>query len=1025
MNNIIKQIKIDVYTPTFYEVIKAQQNDENSRFVEFILYNQGEPYVIPENVLIKLEGQRANKSPFMKPCTVANNVVTVELDKDLLYYSGIAHLKLVIYKEDENSVLSTIPFTVSIQKNPLDSNKFEKDNYSLVHQLVLQTETNTKNLNNEIERAKEAEKVITDNLDAEITRAKKAESNLNSKKANIDNPTFTGIPKAPTASAGTNTTQLATTAFTQNAVANHNTSASSHVDIRDLIEELTSRLNALADSDDTTLDQLSEIVAYIKNNKTLIDGITTSKVNVSDIIDSLTSTATNKPLSAKQGKVLNDLITTLTSTVGTKADESDLTSHTNNKNNPHGVTKSQVGLGNVPNVVTNNQTPTFTETTTLAKLTSGEKLSVAFGKISKAITDLISHIRDTAKHITSAERTNWNAAKTHADSAHAPSNAQPNQNAFSKISIISDNGAVLLSSNKEEGTLNLNAGQNITFYTDNTDSITISCTAADTAYGVATSSSLGLVKSGTDITVDSSGNVSVKDDSHNHTIANVDGLLNELNGKSSTGHVHNYAGSSSPGGAAKYLDGFKTTTTSSLGINSIDVNQAIGYVSNLTKAAWNGNQTDGALYRQTYSAAWVHQIFGDYRTGQIAVRGRSNGTWTAWRTILDTTNYNAYALPLTGGTVSGTINSSKATDLYISGNQGQAIINSTASAGGYTMLDRLNSTNGYFTDGVYENRREFHYTSKATVDAGMNTVDKNLTLLDEGGNSSFPGDVSIAGRVFIAYPNPIAVRHVDGAAGSELLLQYNNIGQAIRTYGPVVHHVGTSYYLNGTHCAFENGYGINSNSWGNAPLFLYTQSYENTVNGGRPYIGFECRGYSASSFYYDIDGYFHSILSNGGAFRIDMTSVSDKRMKNDLGLLSATNEDEILIDNIDIHKFAYKNDDDKTIHYGMMAQDVRDVLIKYNIGYRPFLQINHYKNGRDNTPIMSKDLYVSEEECTYNMDYKAFIPVLWHLVKKCRTKIKEQKNIIDEQSEILQHQSGIIDELTRRIEKIENCISEK
>lgn len=83
--------------------------------------------------------------------------------------------------------------------------------------------------------------------------------------------------------------------------------------------------------------------------------------------------------------------------------------------NPHGATKSDVGLGNVPNVATNDQTPSYTEATTLAKLASGEKLSVAFGKISKAITDLISHIGDSVKHITSTERTNWNAAKTKAD----------------------------------------------------------------------------------------------------------------------------------------------------------------------------------------------------------------------------------------------------------------------------------------------------------------------------------------------------------------------------------------------------------------------------------------------------------------------------------------------------------------------------------------------------------------------------------------------------------------------------------
>lgn len=91
-------------------------------------------------------------------------------------------------------------------------------------------------------------------------------------------------------------------------VSEHNTSESAHNDIRSLIDGLTTRLNALANSDDTTLDQMAEVVAYIKNNKTLIDGITTSKVNVSDIIDNLTTSVSNKPLSAKQGVALKALI---------------------------------------------------------------------------------------------------------------------------------------------------------------------------------------------------------------------------------------------------------------------------------------------------------------------------------------------------------------------------------------------------------------------------------------------------------------------------------------------------------------------------------------------------------------------------------------------------------------------------------------------------------------------------------------------------------------------------------------------
>lgn len=91
-------------------------------------------------------------------------------------------------------------------------------------------------------------------------------------------------------------------------VSTHNADEEAHPAIRQLVTTLSGRLSALADSDDTTLDQLSEIVAYIKSNKALIDSITTGKVSTADIVNNLTSTATNKPLSAAQGKALKALI---------------------------------------------------------------------------------------------------------------------------------------------------------------------------------------------------------------------------------------------------------------------------------------------------------------------------------------------------------------------------------------------------------------------------------------------------------------------------------------------------------------------------------------------------------------------------------------------------------------------------------------------------------------------------------------------------------------------------------------------
>lgn len=107
------------------------------------------------------------------------------------------------------------------------------------------------------------------------------------------------------------------------AVSAHNTNAGAHSDIRQLITNLTTKLNALADSDDTTLDQLSEIVAYIKANKELIESVTTAKVSVADIVNNLTTSNASKPLSAAQGVVLKGLINDLTTALANKPDLTD------------------------------------------------------------------------------------------------------------------------------------------------------------------------------------------------------------------------------------------------------------------------------------------------------------------------------------------------------------------------------------------------------------------------------------------------------------------------------------------------------------------------------------------------------------------------------------------------------------------------------------------------------------------------------------------------------------------------------
>lgn len=82
------------------------------------------------------------------------------------------------------------------------------------------------------------------------------------------------------------------------------------------------------------------------------------------------------------------------------------------------------------------------------------------------------------------------------------------------------------------------------------------------------------------------------------------------------------------------------------------------------------------------------------------------------------------------------------TGTYLNGNKGGAIINSTASAGSYVMLAKMNSTNGVFTHGSYQTKYLLQYTTNTNISAGNNSVTKSVTLLDESGNSSFPGTVT-------------------------------------------------------------------------------------------------------------------------------------------------------------------------------------------------------------------------------------------------------------------------------------------
>ena len=86
-------------------------------------------------------------------------------------------------------------------------------------------------------------------------------------KADIASPTFTGTPAAPTAGAGTNTTQLATTAFVTTAVANVIDSAPGALDT---LNELAAALGDDANFSTTITNSIAAVQADVDQNE--VDG---------------------------------------------------------------------------------------------------------------------------------------------------------------------------------------------------------------------------------------------------------------------------------------------------------------------------------------------------------------------------------------------------------------------------------------------------------------------------------------------------------------------------------------------------------------------------------------------------------------------------------------------------------------------------------------------------------------------------------------------------------------------------------
>lgn len=150
-------------------------------------------------------------------------------------------------------------------------------------------------------------------------------------KATINSPVFTGAPKAPTPEATDNSTNVATTAF-----------------VKALIDIL---LGGVGSEGDTLFELYTQILqngdAVSALNSAIGTKLNKSFDNIEDAAQS--RTALGLGTVALLNAIAMSDVTGLVSALAAKAASADLTSHTGNISNPHGVTKAQIGLGAVEN----------------------------------------------------------------------------------------------------------------------------------------------------------------------------------------------------------------------------------------------------------------------------------------------------------------------------------------------------------------------------------------------------------------------------------------------------------------------------------------------------------------------------------------------------------------------------------------------------------------------------------------------------------------------------------------------------
>lgn len=247
----------------------------------------------------------------------------------------------------------------------------------------------------------------------------------------------------------------------------------------------------------------------------------------------------------------------------------------------------------------------------------------------------------------------------------------------------------------------------------------------------------------------------------------------------------------------------KTYVDTELGKKLNKGDNAVSATKLLTPRKINGVNFDGTADITT--SIWGRTAAITIGNSKKSVNGADIG-WSLSEIGAAESGHSHSYLPLAGGSLTGVVNSSVSSSTYLNANKGTAIINSTANGTGFNMLASMSSTNGRWLLGSYGTNFQLFYTSKSSIDASTNSPTKTLTLINESGDSSFPGILSASElRATTSRATPITLTRTDSSTNINLGFNGNGVikylgcpngvlkfgdSEDLNTNGNVVYHAG-------------------------------------------------------------------------------------------------------------------------------------------------------------------------------------------------------------------------------------------